>query len=84
MQSDKSQTAVTDRESLAEFIQELARDLSSHPERWENADLSSYLHAMAAWVQDMDGYFANKGCSVPDMPSWALLADILAAAKVYE
>lgn len=78
------QADVTDRQALAQFIIKLAEDLRQHPDRWENGDLGSYLEAMAAWLEDMDGYYANKGMRVPDVPSWELLAEILQAARIYE
>ncbi|MGY5360334.1 DUF7660 family protein [Cronobacter dublinensis] len=40
---------------------------------------------MASWIEDMDGYYLNKGLPVPDHNvNWAFIADILRAAKVYE
>jgi len=76
--------AVQDRDALAEFVLKLAQDLKEHPERWENADLESYLQAMAAWIKDMPGYYLNRGMAPPLTPSWANFAEILAAASVYE
>lgn len=78
------QMKVTDRQSLIHFIQALANDLRSHPEQWENQNLGDYLDAMAGWLEDMDGYYINKGVPAPESPSWAILADMLIAAKVYE
>jgi hypothetical protein len=84
MKSNRLETSVADRHSLAHFVRGLVEDLNEHPERWENADLGDYLEAMAAWLEDMDGYYANKGRSTPETPSWTLIAEILSAAKVYE
>jgi hypothetical protein len=39
---------------------------------------------MAAWVDDIDGYFRNRGEAVPVQPTWKTLGQILLAAKVYE
>lgn len=78
------QADVNDRQALAQFILKLAEDLRQHPDRWENVDLGSYLEAMAAWLEDMDGYYANKGMRAPDVPSWGLLAEVLQAARIYE
>ena len=38
------------------------------PEEWENRDLPSYLEAIAAWVDDMDGYYRNLGEDSPTSP----------------
>ena len=73
--------------SRADFIS-LLRALQSHlqqrPEEWENRDLASFLNAMAAWVEDMDGYYQNRSECVPDQPTWRTLGQILLAARVYE
>ena len=46
--------------------------------------LADYLEAMAAWIQDAEGYYRNSGQPVPQQPSWHNFAEILSAAKVYE
>jgi hypothetical protein len=72
------------REDLAKFVTSLGDEcnLSSHV--WENNDLLSFLRALAAWIEDMDGYYLNQGLPVPKMPEWKTLAQMLAAAKHYE
>jgi hypothetical protein len=72
------------REDLAALVRGLADEFRRKPEEWENQDLSSYLEAMAAWVDDIDGYFRNRGEAVPVQPTWKTLGQILLAAKVYE
>lgn len=72
------------REELAVFLFELADSIDKEPDRWENANLDEFLRAWAAWVEDMDGYFLNRGESVPSTPSWQLIAQMLLAARVYE
>jgi len=72
------------REDLALFVQELAHSLRTKPQEWENVSLPEYLEAMAAWIEDADGYYANAGKPVPQQPSWQNLAEILLAAKHYE
>jgi len=68
---------------LAEFVRNLREDLREHPEKWENASLEDFLESMAAWIEDMDGYYLNRGESVPERPTWKTVADILMGAKVY-
>jgi hypothetical protein len=51
---------------------------------WENSNLESYLEAMQAWIDDMDGYYKNRGTNVPVSNPWQLIADILHAATMYE
>ncbi len=79
---DKVQT----REDLAAFVRMLREDLleGGHTDEWENPTLERYLAALAAWVDDMDGHFQNRGETVPEQPSWNLIGQILYAAKIYE
>jgi hypothetical protein len=72
------------REDLADLVRGLADEFRRKPDDWQNRDLHSYLEAMAAWVEDMDGYYRNRGEVAPDQPTWKTLAQILQAAKVYE
>jgi hypothetical protein len=75
---------VRTRDDLAAFIAELKADLDANPEEWANADLGSFLEAMAAWMLDMEGYYENTGQVLRDLPAWKILADALMAARVYE
>lgn len=75
---------VRSREDLAQFVRGLAEDLRQRPEAWENADLGPFLEAMSAWIEDMDGYYRNRGEAVPVQPQWSTLAEVLAAVRVYE
>lgn len=71
-------------EDLAEFIRDLQASLNEESSKWENTDLSSFLEAMAAWLDDMDGYYKNRGEPVPTQPDWKFVAGLLKAASVYE
>jgi hypothetical protein len=75
---------VRGKEALADFLSAAARDLQEHPEGWENGDLVSFLEAMSAWVSDCDGFFRRAGQSLPSDESWATVAKVIAAARVYE
>ncbi len=72
------------REDLVKFIGVLANESSSSSKNWENDDLPSFLEAMAAWIEDMDGYYQNKGEPMPSQPSWKTIGEILKAATRYE
>jgi len=84
MMLDERARAVQTREDLAAFVAELKADLDANPGDWENADLPSFLEAMAAWIQDMEGYYQNTGQNLSDLPPWKVLADVLMAARMYE
>jgi hypothetical protein len=61
MESREQAEEIHTREDLVLFIHHLVRDLRACPERWENTSLDAYLAAVAAWVQDMEGYIAIEG-----------------------
>jgi hypothetical protein len=72
------------RDDLVLFIQHLVEDLRTCPQGWENTSLEAYLTAMAAWLQDMDGYYYNRGETAPQHPTWKHVGEILLAARIYE
>jgi hypothetical protein len=47
--------AVRTREDLVAFLAALIADFDANREKWTNADLSSFLKAMAAWSSFADG-----------------------------
>ena len=76
--------AINTREDFVAFVRSLALSIKADPGTWDNLDLESFLDALAAWVEDMDGYFENRGESCPQSPSWKLAGQMLCAARVYE
>jgi hypothetical protein len=84
MDLSESVEDVQSRHEFVAFVRALLRDLQQHPDTWENADLERFIEALAAWVEDMDGYYQNLGRPVPEQPSWKLLSEILLAARIYE
>ena len=69
---------------LIKFISALTKDLKENPDEWGNKDLPSYLEAMTAWMEDMDGYYENTNQELPKDINWKVISDILMAARVYE
>ncbi|MGW4675869.1 DUF7660 family protein [Streptomyces sp. NPDC004324] len=47
--------------------------------RGENADLPSFLEALASWIDDADGWYNNAGRG-----DWRFSARALRAATIYE
>jgi hypothetical protein len=76
--------AIRSREEFVAFVRALVSRFREVPGEWENNELPSYLDALAAWVEDMDGYYKNRGEALPDPPGWNTLAQMLLAARVYE
>lgn len=75
---------IQSREDFAAFVRLLLHNREVKPEDWGNRDLPTFLEALAAWVEDMDGYYQNLGQPMPEQPSWMLLGQMFLAAKVYE
>lgn len=75
---------VESREEFCRFVRALAQDFKNCPEAWENNRLDSFLEALAAWTEDMDGYYLNRSENVPMTPDWKTLSEMLQAARVYE
>jgi hypothetical protein len=73
---------MTDKE-FVDFVNSLANSTESDPKRWENATVASYLRAMAAWVEDREGFYRANHIDPSDVP-WRLFADMLEAGAVYE
>ncbi|MHC5542019.1 DUF7660 family protein [Singulisphaera rosea] len=76
--------AIRTRDDFAEFARHLLDDLRTYPADWENRTLEAYLEALAAWNEDCDGYYRNRGEATPLQPSWKSLGELLLAAKMYE
>jgi len=73
------------RSDLVQYIYALQDDVKGNPKGWENADLHTYLGALAAFLNDAHGYYRNAKLDVnADEPSWLLFADCLVAAAAYD
>jgi hypothetical protein len=72
------------QQDFAAFVQALLGDLRDNPQQWNNRDLPTFLEGLAAWVEDMDGYYQNRQEAIPKQPSWKTLGQILLAARTYE
>jgi hypothetical protein len=68
---------VTDRMTLADFVRSMREDLMANAEGWENPTLERFLDAFAGWCVD------HPATNV-DQPTWPLVAEMLAAATIYE
>ena len=75
---------IKDHKDLSEFIEKIRQDLIDNPAGWQNADLPAFLEAMAAWVEDFEGYCLNTGEPMPTTEAWQVVAKILSASKIYE
>ena len=84
MNLEEKAEAISTRDDLASFVDELKNDLIQNPEDWENPDLERFLDAMSAWTFSMENLYKNLRRETPVQASWKAFAEILLAAKVYE
>ena len=76
--------ALKSKEDFVAFVQLLMEDLKHNGNEWENNTLESYLGAIAAWTEDMNGYYKNMNLPIPENVDWKVFANILIAATMYE
>lgn len=76
--------SIESRDDLVAFLKALQDDLAANPGDWENATLGCFLESLSAWLGDMEGYYLNRGSSVPISPTWRNLGEMLLASKYYE
>lgn len=75
---------VRSRDDFLTVVRALVQLHERDPAAWENADISSYLDAVVAWVEDSDGYYENIGERPSREASWSFFADALRAGRIYE
>ncbi|MEF9882693.1 DUF7660 family protein [Streptomyces sp. P9-A4] len=75
---------VNSREELASFVRSLRRSHGDGGDAWDNADLAGFLEALAAWMDDADGWYRNTGRELPPHGDWRFFARALQAATMYE
>ncbi len=82
---DFKEIEVSDRASFISFLMAMKCDFDANGRKWENSDLSSFLEAMIAWTEDMEGYYRNMKLKKDlENPDWSVFADILKASTIYE
>lgn len=76
---------VRTKDEFEVFLSSLIEDFRCNQERWENADLLSFLEALSSYTHDIQGYYKNVKQPVDaSIPSWRVFAEILCGARVYE
>lgn len=69
---------------MASVVRALVEDWSAGPPaNWDNHSLPDYLEALAGWLADCEGYYANKGVPIP-WSSWEVMQEAMRAATSYE
>ncbi|MFF1765089.1 hypothetical protein [Streptomyces sp. NPDC058249] len=75
---------VDSREALPAFVRSLQRSHAEDGSSWENPDLPSFLEALAAWMDDADGWYSSTRRELPASGDWTFFARALRAATIYE
>lgn len=75
---------IKNKDDFINFVRELSKDFKNNSESWENKSVDEFLESLAAWVEDMDGYYLNKEEAEPSDVDWTVFAVILTGAKIYE
>lgn len=75
---------VDSREDLASFVRSLRGSYVDDGNSWDNGDLGGFLEALAAWIDDADGWYGNAGRELPANGDWNFFARALRAATRYE
>jgi len=65
-------------------VRELIGDWSDGPPaNWDNHSLPVYLEALAGWLRDCEGYYADRGVAIP-WNGWEVMQAAMVAATVDE
>lgn len=75
---------IESKEDFQDFLSLLIADYRENKESWENKSIDSYLLAMKAWIEDMNGYYKNQNKNIPESIDWNTFSNILYASKMYE
>jgi hypothetical protein len=70
------------RDTVTSTARRLSAEATGGP-IWENDTLGTYLEAMAAWLDDCDGYYMDQHRVRPSNV-WVIINDALGAATRYE
>jgi hypothetical protein len=78
-------TTIQSRQQFIAHLFRLLDDFDGAGDHWANQDIYTFLQAMAAWLNDCQGYYRNAGRQIDvDNALWQVFADALSAAAVYE
>jgi len=67
------------------FLELMYNNYLENSENWENNNLESFLEALIAITDDLDGFLIhNERKYNKNNPSWLTFADILSTAIIYE
>ena len=75
---------IASRDDLADFIDLMMKDYATSGDQWENQDITNFLEAFQAWLQDSDGYYNNQKIDLSSVNPWRRIGDAFAAARIYE
>lgn len=75
---------INTKEAFIDFLKYLSVDKQNNSEQWENKKIDEYLSAIAAWTEDMEGYYYNMESEKPQNIDWKFIATLFYVGKIYE
>ena len=73
------------KEDFIVFLKEYYMEFKKNGKNWENNNLDSFLEALLAYAEDVDGYYINiSKKELIGKASWRSFADLLCGAAIYE
>jgi len=85
MELESKVEQIKTKEDFIAFFKDLLEDFKKNSHLWENQSLCSFLEAMCAFTEDIDGYYQNnKIIGDSKKCNWKVFAEILLAARFYE
>ena len=73
--------SVTDTDSFALFLSNLAQDYKDNHNEWQNWSVDDYLKSISAWIKDWAELHGNEEFELLDFKE---LAKIFYVGKIYE
>ncbi|MBD1372712.1 hypothetical protein IC620_10125 [Hazenella sp. IB182357] len=70
-------TSIQTKADFVAFVEALEDHLETDPKAWKHTSLDDYIEAIGDWVEDMED-------TLPQEPTWQIVAKMLLAASQYE
>ena len=77
--------AINTKDEFKKFLELFLIDYLNDGDKWENQDLESFLTALIASTNDIEGYYTEMEINNdPNVANWRLFADIIHGAAYQE
>ncbi|MDR2967719.1 MAG: hypothetical protein LBU74_07205 [Methanobacteriaceae archaeon] len=76
--------SIKSKKEFIDFLDLLSKDKHGNEDEWENTTIEDYLASIAAWIEDMEGYYINNNLPLPETKNWSFIATLFYVGKIYE